>query len=112
MMVAIPDLINGLFEFIGALAIFYNCVILYRHKEARGISLTSSFFFISWGAWNCFYYPHLDQLWSFLGAVLMLLAQCTWLVLWGYLSLWPNWRGIGLQIRAWKFESSKRLPPS
>ena len=42
----IPDMINGFYELVGGLVIFYNCLILYRHKEVRGISVWVTIFFL------------------------------------------------------------------
>ena len=73
------DLINGLFEFTGALFIFYHCRTLFRDKLVKGVSILSTVYFFSWGLWNLFYYPSLNQTWSFIGGVAIMLANITWI---------------------------------
>jgi hypothetical protein len=70
-----PDQINGLFEFIGALFILNHCRILFDDKQVRGVSVLSTVFFFAWGLWNIYYYPHLDQMWSFYGGICISLAN-------------------------------------
>lgn len=75
----IPDMINGFYELVGGLVIFYNCLILYRHKEVRGISVWVTIFFTTWGWWNLYYYPYLNQWLSFYGGILIVVANTLWL---------------------------------
>lgn len=75
-----PDLINGAFEFFGGIALWRNVLQLYRDKTVRGVHWSSTGFFMLWGYWNLFYYPHLDQWWSFAGGVSIVIALTTWLV--------------------------------
>ncbi len=70
-----PDQINSLFEFAGALFILNHCRVLHRDKLVAGVSVLSTFFFFSWGVWNIYYYPHLDQTWSFYGGLCISLAN-------------------------------------
>lgn len=70
-----PDIVNGLFEALGSLFILNHCRVLFRHKQVRGVSVLSTAFFFSWGAWNLFYYPHLEQIWSFAGGALLASAN-------------------------------------
>jgi hypothetical protein len=74
-----PDIVNGLFEFCGALAIARSCWLLYKAKQVRGVSIWSTTFFFSWGAWNLWYYPSLEQVWSFRGGVCIMLANVAWI---------------------------------
>jgi hypothetical protein len=60
-----PDLINGLFEGCGALFISRSIYLLHRQKKVRGVSLIHVAFFMFWGWWNLYYYPHLNQWLSF-----------------------------------------------
>lgn len=75
-----PDLINGLFEFIGSIALWNNVRILYKDKCVRGVHWMATGFFMTWGYWNLFYYPHLDQWWSFSGGVSIVIANTVWLI--------------------------------
>jgi len=76
---SLPDLINGAFELFGGVAIFGHCRRLYRDKLVRGASWPATAFFQSWGLWNLFYYPHLDQWVSFTGGLLIVTANTVWL---------------------------------
>jgi hypothetical protein len=75
------DAINGMYEFIGGLFILRNCFKLYEDKEVRGVSIVSSAFFCSWGYWNLYYYPNLNQWYSFIGGLLIALASTLWIVM-------------------------------
>lgn len=79
MIVNIPDLTNGLFELLGGIFAIRNCNVIMEHKEVRGVSLLSNLFFTSWGFWNTYYYPHLDQWASFFGGVILAFANLAWL---------------------------------
>ena len=76
-----PDLINGLFEFVGAAALALNVWKLYQDKESKGVHWLSTGFFTTWGFWNLFFYPSLGQMWSFAGAVAIVLVNVVWLIL-------------------------------
>ncbi len=73
-----PDLINGLFEFLGGLTIWVNIRRAYLDKRFHGVSILPTLFFNSWGLWNLYYYPHLDQWWSFLGGLSIFSANTIW----------------------------------
>lgn len=75
---ALPDLINSLFEFSGGLFILNHCRVLYAHKKVAGVSVLSTVFFFTWGVWNCWYYPHLEQMLSFYGGLTISAANCLW----------------------------------
>jgi hypothetical protein len=66
---SLPDIINGLFEFAGALAGFWNVATLLRQGKVRGFSPMAYVYFTAWGTWNCFYYPHLGQWFSLAGTI-------------------------------------------
>ena len=75
-----PDIINGLFEFVGSVALWRNVAQLYRDKHVAGVHWTATGFFMVWGYWNLYYYPQLDQWWSFAGGVSIVTANTVWLV--------------------------------
>ncbi|MGF6440717.1 hypothetical protein [Paraburkholderia youngii] len=75
------DMINGAFEFSGALFLFRNCWTLYRDKVVKGVSAWATFYFFSWGIWNLFFYPALHQYWSWVGGMCICVAHFTWIVL-------------------------------
>jgi uncharacterized membrane protein YfcA len=74
-----PDLVNGIFEAMGSLMVFNHCRAVWKDKAVAGVSIVSTVFFSLWGVWNLFYYPHLDQWWSFAGGVLIVVANCVWI---------------------------------
>jgi len=88
-----PDQINGLFELVGALFILNHCRVLYKDKQVRGVSILSTVFFFLWGCWNMFYYPHLDQWFSFYGGLLICASNSLWIFLLLYYK-WPEWSKI------------------
>lgn len=82
----LPDLINGLFESAGGFFISLSIVKLYREKLVRGVSWVHAAFFSTWGLWNLYFYPHLDQWMSFYGGAFLVAANATWLgQIWYYL---------------------------
>ena len=74
-----PDAINGTFEAMGAFFILLSVRKLYRDKRVRGVSWVHAGFFATWGYWNLYYYPYLDQWLSFWGGVGIVLANSIWL---------------------------------
>lgn len=81
----LPDFINGIFELSGGLFILNHVRVLIRHQRVAGVSLLSNLFFLSWGFWNLFYYPHLGQWVSFAGGVFLSLTSALYnILLWYY----------------------------
>jgi hypothetical protein len=74
-----PDLINGTFESIGAFFILLSVIKLYRDKKVRGVSWVHVGFFATWGYWNLYYYPHLNQWFSFFGGLGIVVTNSIWL---------------------------------
>lgn len=72
------DAINGLFEFIGSILTWMNVTRTYKDKGYAGIYLPSVVFFSSWGIWNLYFYPHLNQWLSFLGGCSLVIANLLW----------------------------------
>lgn len=80
-MVCSVDRINGLFELIGGLICFLNVRQLYKDKRTVGIYWPTQAFFASWGFWNLYYYPSLNQWNSFWGGVLLAIGNTTWVIM-------------------------------
>lgn len=78
-MVSWPDLINGALEMCGAWFILLSVRRLHRDRLVRGVSWVGVCFFAFWGYWNLFYYPQLDQYFSFYGTIGMVIANTTWM---------------------------------
>lgn len=83
-----PDIINASFEFFAGFFILLSILKLHQDKLVRGISINHVSFFWAWGAWNIFYYPHLEQYWSLVGAMLVLAFNTVWT---GQI-IYYNWR--------------------
>lgn len=74
-----PDLINGAIEFGGGLVILLlNIRRAYREKKVAGVHPWATSFFAFWGLWNCWYYPAIDQWWSFAGGVFLVTMNFIW----------------------------------
>jgi predicted membrane channel-forming protein YqfA (hemolysin III family) len=76
-----PDLINGIFELAGSLFILNHCKVLYKHKMVRGVSLLSTFWFLIWGCWNVYYYPHLEQPISTIGGISLMASNLMYVLM-------------------------------
>ena len=76
-----PDLINGAFEFAGSMLTWMNVRQVHRDKGHAGVYVPAIAFFMSWGAWNLYYYPHLGQWWSLAGGVSLVAANVAWVLL-------------------------------
>jgi uncharacterized membrane protein YfcA len=77
----VPDLINGLFEVGGGVAILCHCLTLLKDRLVKGVNWASVLFFTIWGYWNLFYYPHLNQWMSFTGGILIVSGNTWWIYL-------------------------------
>lgn len=69
------DIINGSLELLASLFVLNHCRVLLKDRAVAGVSITSTAFFTLWGVWNCWYYPHLGQFWSFVGGLLVVVAN-------------------------------------
>lgn len=76
---SIPDFINGAFETAGGFFILLSVIKLHREKMVRGVSWLHAGFFATWGYWNLFFYPHLDQWLSFWGGLFLVAVNTWWL---------------------------------
>ena len=75
------DFINGTYELVGGILLWNNVRVLYKHKVVRGVSVLTTAFFTTWGIWNLYYYPFLGQWASFLGGLVIVLANVVWVYL-------------------------------
>jgi hypothetical protein len=76
-----PDMMNGLFEMCGSALTWMSVYRVWIDKGYAGIYMPAVVFFWAWGAWNLFYYPHLEQWWSFAGGCSLVLANTCWFIL-------------------------------
>jgi hypothetical protein len=77
----IQDFINGSFEFLAGFFVLNHCRIVLKDKKVKGVSIISTIFFTSWGFWNLYYYPHLNQWLSFIGGIFIVSANTLWVIL-------------------------------
>jgi hypothetical protein len=89
--VSIPDLINGCFEFGGALFIIGHIRKLYADKLVRGVYWPATLWFASWGWWNVYYYAHLDQWLSWTGGLFIVTFNTIWTVMLVYYIQKEKW---------------------
>jgi len=74
------DIINGLFETSGGIFISASIFKLHKDKKVRGIHWIQVCFFTIWGYWNLYYYPHLEQWFSFWGGMGICITQTIWFI--------------------------------
>jgi hypothetical protein len=77
--VATPDQINALFEGIGSILIWKSITKLHREKIVRGVHWAPITFFGCWGLWNIYYYNHLNQWFSWIAGMSMVIANAIWI---------------------------------
>ena len=75
------DLTNAAFECGGAFAVALNCLALYRSRRVEGVSYVAMGFFTSWGVWNLYFYPSLEQWASFFAGIGLVTFNLLWLAM-------------------------------
>jgi len=95
----IPDIINGALELFGAIFIFLSIVKINREKDVKGVHWLHSGYFMFWGFWNIYYYPHLNQWYSFIGGVCVVITNTIWFL---QILYYLNRRKISLAYRSFK----------
>lgn len=75
------DIFNGAFELLGGIFVLNHCRAVWKDKAVKGVSILSTAFFSAWGVWNLYYYPSLDQWWSFAGGLAIVGANVLWIAL-------------------------------
>ena len=85
-----PDIINGSFETMGAITMAFNIKVALKDKMKKGLSWVSITFFLAWGYWNLFYWPHLSQLFSFIGGSLLVTVNSVWVGILVYYAIHPE----------------------
>lgn len=73
------DVVNGSFELFASGFVSVSIFKLYKEKLVRGVSCWTTGFFACWGVWNLYYYPYLEQWFSFICGVSVVLANAMWL---------------------------------
>jgi hypothetical protein len=70
---------NGIFEFVGGLMSWLNVRRIRHDKKVSGVDWRVFAFWVTWGIWNLWYYPSLDQWLSFIGGWVVVTANAVWL---------------------------------
>jgi hypothetical protein len=65
------DIVNGVFEFVGAIMCVLHAMKLREDKQLRGVSWIPFAFFTSWGFWNLAFYPAVGCWLSFYASVFL-----------------------------------------
>jgi hypothetical protein len=82
------DVVNGLFEFCAGAMVWINVAAIRRDKQIRGISFIPVILFTAWGIWNLWFYRSLGLWVSWLGGIMVVLANSVWLYyVWKYRKL-------------------------
>jgi len=77
----VSDIINGGFEFGLSFFLLKSIQQVLKDKQVKGIWWPMVAFTTSWGYWNLYYYPNLDQWWSFAGGITVVTCNTIWLAL-------------------------------
>jgi hypothetical protein len=76
-----PDVINAVFEGVGALIVARDALQLWRDRMIRGVYWPARLFFAAWGLWNCAFYPLIGQPWSFAAGCCLTTMTMLWVAL-------------------------------
>jgi len=81
------DFVNGLYELLGGVFILLHCLKLIHDKKVKGVSIVAILYFASWGMWNLYYYPFLNQWCSLIGGIGIVTMNCLYVSLLIYYTL-------------------------
>ena len=73
------DVGNASFEIGASFAILLHCLKLFKDKKIQGVSIPATAFFTAWGFWNLYYYPSLEQTFSFVAGIGVVSTNFLWL---------------------------------
>lgn len=86
----INDLINALFELSAGFFVFLSVRKTLQDKRVQSVNWLTTAFFAVWGIWNLYYYPSLDQWYSFIGGISVAFMNTWWFFLLIYYSKYPG----------------------
>lgn len=86
------DGVNGAFELFGGFVLLLHVRRLYIDKVLSGVSVVATAYFVTWGFWNLYYYPHLEQWISLVGAIAVVFVNVVWISMMAYYIRWPGGR--------------------
>lgn len=79
-MILSNDFLNALFEFVGAIAVWMNIWVYAKDRSVKGVYWPMSIFYCLWGGFNLWYYPSLNQWFSFYAGILVFVGNFIWLI--------------------------------
>jgi hypothetical protein len=75
------DQANACLEMGGAFLRTLDCIKLFQDKRFSGGHLGTALYFLGWGVFNVFFYPSLNQVWSFWAAIALMAMNGLWFVM-------------------------------
>ena len=96
------DRISLAFHIIGCIVLLRSIRLLCTQRLVHGVSLWHAGFFASWSCWNLYFYHDLGLYYTWCGAVVMAVLNCTWVVLLCYYKLEEYGEQIEKDIAEWK----------
>jgi len=75
------DFINSSFMFLSSFVNCLNIIKIIKDKTVQGVDWRATVFFVLWGVWDFYYFPTLNQWWSFIGSFAMTIVNLVWLSL-------------------------------
>lgn len=75
-----PDQLNAAFETCGAFFTWANAYRLFKDKEIKGIYWPTTIFFTLWGCFNLWFYPTINQMWSFYAGIILVSGNILWIL--------------------------------
>ena len=75
----LADTVNCIFGLFGGLLLWLNVYRLHHDKEFRGVSIIPVAFFMVWGYWNLYFYPAVGAWLSWIGGMVIVIANTVWL---------------------------------
>lgn len=75
-----PDIINGIFELGGGMLMWLSIMKLHKDKIVKGVHWAPVMFFALWGFWNLYFYPSLNQWYSFVAGIILVTTNTVWVL--------------------------------
>ncbi|MCK9369405.1 hypothetical protein M0R04_05665 [Candidatus Dojkabacteria bacterium] len=72
------DVLNGLFELFISILLVTNIVTLYRDKQIKGVNIIPTISLTVWGIWSLYFYYSIGYWMSFVGGLVIVIANTIW----------------------------------
>lgn len=76
-----PDMINGVMELGGAGFTWMNAWRLHKERRVAGVFWPAWIWFTVWGWWNVAYYHLLDQPFSWVAGIFLVIGNTVWVAM-------------------------------